>query len=290
MKGRRNSDTGIDLQLNLFTDSYIPPIKDLPSVDEQKNIIQTQAEVGNTPAFTFTQEMVDIALKNGTGHENGKFRVYRLYQETFSSKERIDFLKSEFNYFGTNGFKGLEGIWVEYTPGKGLKLSKSGFENNLQVNWNTIEKRIGEIILSDQYFTKEEKEDYQNWLQNEYEDEKWMFDKVLNKEMENYQTEINTENIEKNYKLPNGNYFHFHTNEEGYYYSIYDKYGVEQDGGLLEYSDNEENQTLSDIRKRLAEFTDIKELINKDLEEVSREFIDNLENHEKTKDETKATR
>ena len=105
---RRNSDTGIDLQLNLFTDSYIPPIKDLPSVDEQKNIIQTQAEIGNTPAFTFTQEMVDIALKNGTGHENGKFRVYRLYQETFSSKERIDFLKSEFNYFGTNGFKGLE--------------------------------------------------------------------------------------------------------------------------------------------------------------------------------------
>ena len=38
---RRNSDTGIDLQLNLFTDSYIPPIKDLPSVDEQRNTIQT---------------------------------------------------------------------------------------------------------------------------------------------------------------------------------------------------------------------------------------------------------
>ena len=179
---RRNSDTGIDLQLNLFTDSYIPPIKDLPSVDEQRNTIQTQAEVENTPAFTFTQEMVDTTLTDGTGHENGKFRVYRLYQETFSSKERIDFLKAEFNYYGTNGVKGLDGIWVEYTPGKGLKLSKSGFENNLQVYWNTIEKRIGEIILADQYFTKEEKEDYQNWLQNEYEDEKWMFDKVLNKE------------------------------------------------------------------------------------------------------------
>ena len=27
------------------------------------------------------------------------------------------------------------------------------------------------------------------------------------------------QNIEKNYKLSNGNYFHFHTNEEGYYYS-----------------------------------------------------------------------
>ena len=281
---RGDSDTGIDLQLNLFTDSYIPPIKDLPSVDVQKNIIQTQAEVENTPAFTFTQGMIDIALKSGTGHENGKYRVYRLYQETFSSKERIVFLKSEFNYYGTNGVKGLDGIWVEYTPGKGLKLSKIDFKSNIQVNWNTIEKRIGEIILSDQYFTKEEKEDYQNWLQNEYENEKWMFDKVLNKESRDYQTEINTQNIEKNYKLSNENYFHFHTNEEGYYYSIYDKYGVEQDGGLLEYSDNEENQTLLDIRKRLAEFTNIEELANEDLEEVSQEFIDNLEDFEKTKE------
>lgn len=135
---RGNSDTGIDLQLNLFIDSYIPPIKDLPSVNDQKNIIETQAEVENTPAFTFSQ------------------------------------------------------------------------------------------------------------------------------------------NIEKNYKLSNGNYFHFHTNEEGYYYSIYDKYGVEQDGGLLEYSDNEESQTLLDIRKRLAEFTDIEELANENLEEVSQEFIDEL--------------
>ena len=37
-------------------DSYIPPIKGLPSADEQRNNIQTQAEVENTPAFTFTQK------------------------------------------------------------------------------------------------------------------------------------------------------------------------------------------------------------------------------------------
>ena len=157
----------------------------------------------------------------------------------------------------------------------------------MQVNWATIEKRIGELISLDRYFTSEEKENYQNWLENEYEDEKWMFDRAFKEDKITDKDELTIENIEKNYKLTNGNYFHFHTSEEGYYYSIYDQYGNEQDGGLLEYSDNEENQTLSDIRKRLAEFTDIKELINKDLEEVSREFIDNLENHEKTKDETK---
>ncbi len=43
--------------------------------------------------FFFTQEMIDKTLQDETGHQNGKFRVYRLYQETLSSKERQDFLK-----------------------------------------------------------------------------------------------------------------------------------------------------------------------------------------------------
>ena len=92
-----------------------------------------------------------------------------------------------------------------------------------------------------------------------------MLDRGL-KENTNDFIDISSINIEKNYKLSNGNYFHFHTNDEGYYYAIYDKYGVEQDGGLLEYSDNVENQTLMGIRKRLAEFTDIEELTNENLE------------------------
>ena len=68
---------------------------------------------------------------------------------------------------------------MEYSPGKGLKLSKSNSEDNMQVNWATIEKRIGELISLDRYFTSEEKENYQNWLENEYEDEKWLFVKLL---------------------------------------------------------------------------------------------------------------
>ena len=42
---RRNSNAGINLQLNLFSDSYVPPIKELPSVSEQIENIQNQAEV-----------------------------------------------------------------------------------------------------------------------------------------------------------------------------------------------------------------------------------------------------
>lgn len=279
---RRNSNNGIDLQLNLFTDSYVPPIKPLPSVEEQLNNIKAQAEVENTSVFSFTQEMIDNALKDGTGHTNGKFRVYRLYQESYSSKEKIDFLKKEYNYYGSSSISEFSGIGVEYTPAKGMKLVNGYKENSAQtiVNWNTIEKRIGELIKLDIYFNSKEKAKYQEWLNQEYPNEKWMFDRVFKTD----NTTILKEPIyvEKNYKLSNGNYFHFHTNEEGYYYEIYDNRGNEVDGGLLEYSDDidENAQTIEDIRKRLAEFTDIEELANKDLEEVNQEFIDNLESPE----------
>ena len=279
---RRNSNAGTNLQLNLFSDSYVPPIKELPSVAEQIENIETQAEVENTPAFSFSQEMIDKALQSGTGHQNGKFRVYRLYQETFSSKERQEFLKREFNYYGTNGVKGLDSIWIEYSPSKGLKLSKRDVEDTMQINWNTIEKRIGELISLDRYFVDNEKEEYQHWLDNDYESEKWMFDKIFKEEKTNENEEIDIQNIDKNYKLKNGNYFHFHTNEEGYYYEIYDKFGVEQDGGLLEYSDNEENETLMSIRKRLADFTDIEELTDVNIEEVSQDDMDYITSGQKS--------
>lgn len=152
--------------------------------------------------------MIDNALQDGTGHENGKFRIYRLYQETFSSKERQDFLKKEFNYYGTSGVRGLDGIWVEYSPSKGLKLSKRNIEDTMQVNWNTIEKRIGELIVLDRYFVDNEKEEYQNWLDNDYENEKWMFDRIFNDDKSN-EEKIDIQNIDKNYKLKNGNYFLF---------------------------------------------------------------------------------
>ena len=281
---RGDSNAGTNLQLDLFSDSYVPPIKELPSVEQQIENIEVQAEVENTPAFSFTQEMIDKALQDGTGHENGKFRVYRLYQETFSSKERQDFMKKEFNYYGTSGVKGLDGIWVEYSPSKGIKLSKRDVEDTMQVNWNTIEKRIGELISLDRYFVDNEKEEYQNWLENDYENEKWMFDRVFNDDKSKDTEEIDIQNIDKNYKLKNGNYFHFHTNEEGYYYEIYDQFGFEQDGGLLEYSDNEENETLMSIRKRLAEFTDIEELADSNLQEVSQYDMDYITSGQKAED------
>ena len=278
---RGNDNNRVDLQLNLFTDSYIPPIKNLPSVEEQINNIQAQAEVENTSAFEFTQKVIDDVLLEGSHFADGKFRIYRLFQESYSTEDNITFLKKEYGE-GGGGVRNYENL-DEWHNAKGIRLTFELKENAPEtlLTWSKVEKRIKELVNADIYLNSNEKEEYQKWLNEEYENQKWMYEARINPDQK--QVAIDEENqdiqnIEKNYKLSNGNYFHFHTNDEGYYYEIYNNFGTEIDGGLLEYSEiDNTKQSELDIRKRLAEFTDIEELANENLREVSQEFIDALE-------------
>lgn len=71
------------------------------------------------------------------------------------------------------------------------------------------------------------------------------------------------------YRLKNGEYFHFHQSDENYYdYTLYNKYGEEIDGGMLDFGEDEENQSLMQIRERLADFTGIEELKDPVLEYI----------------------
>lgn len=278
---RGNDNNRVDLQLNLFIDSYIPPIKNLPSVEEQINNIQAQAEVENTSAFEFTQKVIDDVLLEGSHFADGKFRIYRLFQESYSTEDNITFLKKEYGE-GGGGVRNYENL-DEWHNAKGIRLTFGLKENAPEtlLTWSKVEKRIKELVNADIYLNSNEKEEYQKWLNEEYENQKWMYEARINPDQK--QVAIDEENqdiqnIEKNYKLSNGNYFHFHTNDEGYYYEIYNNFGTEIDGGLLEYSEiDNTKQSELDIRKRLAEFTDIEELANENLREVSQEFIDALE-------------
>ena len=281
---RRNNNDRVNLQLNLFEDVFVPPIKELPSVDTQINNIQTQAEVENTPAFAFTQEMIDKTLIKGSNFSHGKYRIYEQFKRSLSAKENITFLKYEYGIGGSSSaYYGAD--FGQEHDSKGIKLYK-GYKDDrveLLINWNKVEQRLKEIIRLDRYFSEDEKVKYQEWLEKDYENEKWMFDRGLKENTNNF-IDISNIDIEKNYKLNNGNYFHFHTNDEGYYYAIYDNRGTEIDGGLLEYSKNADKKTLDEIRKDLAEFTEITELADKNLEEVSQEFIDNLESGSTTEE------
>lgn len=182
--GRRNGNNGTNLQLNLFTDTYIPPIKSLPSVEEQKNNIQAQVEVENTSALSITQEIIDNVLLEGSHVVNGKFRIYRLFQESYSTEDNITFLKKEYGE-GGGGVRGYENLH-EWHSAKGIKLTW-GLKDNAPetlLTWSKVEKRLNELISSDTYFNSAEKDEYEKWLNEEYESEKWMYDARINPEKE----------------------------------------------------------------------------------------------------------
>lgn len=84
--------------------------------------------------------------------------------------------------------------------------------------------------------------------------------------------ENNLEQLLRNgldYRLKTGEYFHFHQSDDNYYdYTLYNKYGEEIDGGMLDFGEDEENQSLMQIRERLADFTGIDELKNPGLEYI----------------------
>ena len=122
------------MKLNLFNDTYIPPIKELPTVEHQLDTIEKQVEVENTSTFSFTQNMVDSALKDGTGTQNGKYRVYRVFQESYSSSDIIKFLKKEYNYYGSSGISNYDGIGVFYSPNNGMTLRNREYDQTYNIN------------------------------------------------------------------------------------------------------------------------------------------------------------
>ena len=266
----RNSDAGVNLQLNLFTNNR---------TEEQQKELINDLEAEQSSVFTFTQEMIDNALTEGSHFENGKFRIYKQFMQSMSSEENIKFLKYEYGIGGASSIKGFEDIGIDFNA-KGITLN-NGYKadsKEILLSWAKVEKRIKELIMTDRYLSIDEVDKYLEWEQNEYPNQKWMFERAQGNNSANTleDSEEDISNLDKNYRLNDGNIFHFHTNEEGYYYEIYNKFGFEQDGGLLEYSDNEENESLMSIRKRLAEFTDIEELENGNLKEISQEEFDKV--------------
>ena len=141
--------------------------KPLPSLKGQLEILT--AEAGEkTPAFAFSQEIIDAVLTHGSGVSKGKMRIYEQFQKSLSAKENIDFLKNEYGWGGSYPIIIGTGI-DESHDGKGIMLSR-GFEDNaprLLLNWSKVEKRIGELIKLDRYLNPKEREYYPTWLEKQ---------------------------------------------------------------------------------------------------------------------------
>lgn len=146
-------------------------IKPLPSMDGQMTfILDGRAEEKKTSAFTFSQEIIDAILANGSGFSEGKMRIYEQFEKSLSAKENADFLKNEYGWGGSYPIIIGAGI-DESHDGKGITITKGiGKEKpHITLSWSQVEKRIGELIRMDRYLNPKEKERYPQWLESQEE-------------------------------------------------------------------------------------------------------------------------
>jgi len=155
--GGGNHPERTDFQLSLF-----------PSENEQIKSIDEAESVKTPSAFSVSQADIDKELRNGSGFEGGKLRIYAMYQRGSDEKEAAAFIKNE---YGTGGrsFDFLDGThgFVDYRPSSGMIFNPYGDGEKVTLKWPAVEKRLREIIREGSYLTEDEKAQYQE-LESSY--------------------------------------------------------------------------------------------------------------------------
>ena len=161
---RRTSGEGVDLQLEKS-----PPLNDtqISIFNEQDQIDNIIEEVENeNSTFSFSQEEINEELKRGSGFEKGKFRIYEFLSHSMSNEDSVKFLKQE---YGIGGHSLDDGGWESHSA-KGITLERGN--KKLTINWNEVAKRITNLMLDDNYFSKAEFEQYVEWLEEKQQENK----------------------------------------------------------------------------------------------------------------------
>ena len=135
-----------------YIDSVLPRLQELNL--PRRDYVTDMAELPTAGHF-ITEDEIAAALTNGSNVEGSKGRIYSYFSEKHTPKEQIAFLKEEYGWGGHNG--ALPGSFHSYEnhDGKGIELKKPDCAN-VQMPWNTVAKRIVELIRKDRYLTPEE--------------------------------------------------------------------------------------------------------------------------------------
>lgn len=93
----------------------------------------------------------------GTGTEDGKFRVNDFFLENHTEKEKIDFLKEEFGWYGR--YTSNESL--ESQPSKGLAFTRTDKENpennlNIHLSWQEVVEHLDSMVSGKTYITEKD--------------------------------------------------------------------------------------------------------------------------------------
>lgn len=139
------------------TDLRITTENLFPTFHEQLEHIE-EAEAQKLSAFSVSQADIDHELcRYGSGFSQGKFRIYKFFEDMPSTEAAVAFLKKEYGIGGhSHTYLNGEGGFVDH-DGKGLHLSNHNYEEKHTVTWRAVAQRLRELIAIDRYLTEEEK-------------------------------------------------------------------------------------------------------------------------------------
>lgn len=128
-----------------------------PTLEEQLQRIE-EAEAQKLSAFSVSQADLDNELcRHGSGFAQGKFRIYKFFEDMPSSDAAIAFLKKEYGIGGhSHTYLNGESGFVDH-DGKGLHFSNHNHKEKHTITWKAVARRLRELIALDRYLTEKEK-------------------------------------------------------------------------------------------------------------------------------------
>ena len=107
-----------------------------------------------------SEDEIEAAMSGGSGVEGGKGRIFAFFQNPHTNKEKVSFLKSEYGIGGhSHALSGAVGSNEDH-DGKGLHFKKDGCPD-VNFSWETVAKRITDLIQKGRYLTDKEQAAYE---------------------------------------------------------------------------------------------------------------------------------
>lgn len=128
-----------------------------PTLEKQLQRIE-EAEAQKLSAFSVSQADLDNELcRHGSGFAQGKFRIYKFFEDMPSSDAAITFLKKEYGIGGhSHTYLNGESGFVDH-DGKGIHFSNHNYKEKHTITWKVVARRLRELIALDRYLTEKEK-------------------------------------------------------------------------------------------------------------------------------------
>ena len=127
---------------------------DLP----RRRFSSEMAEIPSARQF-ITEDEIDANLAEGGLMSGSKGRIFAFFQQPYSDRERVDFLKQEYGTGGrSHALSNADGS-DESHSGKGIRYQKRGCPE-VHLTWEKVAGRIAGLIRQGLYLTEQEQAEY----------------------------------------------------------------------------------------------------------------------------------